>query len=295
MLAKVAVIIPTYNRWPVVKAAIDSVLNQSYTNVECVLVDDGSTDGSFEALHAHYGSKIVLLRNEENREKSYSRNAGVKMTDAEFVCFLDSDDLLLESSIENRMKFFKAGVNVVYGRTESDKKHTTEKLHGRSDTPAYRLTLEDYLRNTSCVHTTGFTVRRSFMLEYGMYNESLTNLEDLELFIRLLCHSEFVFCGQTVSVLRGVASSRARDNWKKIIAQSGKLSEALSTNPTVTKRLGDQLNQMLKRDGEELLRALYRSKRGVDYRSAFMRIRSNGIPVGSFKNIKRFCLSYLWN
>jgi len=101
---KITVIIPTYNRWPYVCQAIDSVLKQSYLNAECLVVDDASTDGSYEKLRNKYGERIVLLRNEENKERSYSRNRGVIECNADFICFLDSDDILTQNSIEQRLR-----------------------------------------------------------------------------------------------------------------------------------------------------------------------------------------------
>jgi len=87
---KVAVIIPTYNRYPVICRAIDSVFIQSYSNIDCLV----TTDNTAQLLKDKYSSSIYIYRNKSNKEKAYSRNRGVKETDAEYICFLDSDDTL---------------------------------------------------------------------------------------------------------------------------------------------------------------------------------------------------------
>jgi len=104
---KVAVIIPTYNRWPHVGDAIDSVLGQSYKRMECIVVDDASSDDSSRRIQEKYGDSVIVISNPENMEKSFCRNLGVKPCDAKYVCFLDSDDLLTEDSVRKDLKLFR--------------------------------------------------------------------------------------------------------------------------------------------------------------------------------------------
>ena len=89
----VSVIIPVYNRYPVVCRAIDSVLTQTYPNVQCIVIDDASTDNTYRNLKNKYGKKIELYRNDQNSEKSASRNRAIKEACTDYVCFLDSDDI----------------------------------------------------------------------------------------------------------------------------------------------------------------------------------------------------------
>ena len=96
---KVAVIIPTYNRWPHVCDAIDSVLGQSYKRTECIVIDDASSDHSSRLIQEKYGHSVSVIANPRNKEKSYCRNLGVKSCEARFVCFLDSDDILTQNSV----------------------------------------------------------------------------------------------------------------------------------------------------------------------------------------------------
>ena len=102
---KVAVIIPTFNRYPVICRAIDSILFQTYPNIDCLVIDDGSTDNTTQLLKGKYSSRLHIYRNKSNKEKAYSRNRGVKETNAEYICFLDSDDTLTKNSIERRLYF----------------------------------------------------------------------------------------------------------------------------------------------------------------------------------------------
>jgi len=89
-MPRFSVVIPTYNRMTFVVKAIDSVLNQTCADYELIIVDDGSTDGTEQALE-RYGEKICFLR-QDNAGVSAARNAGIRQARGEWVAFLDSDD-----------------------------------------------------------------------------------------------------------------------------------------------------------------------------------------------------------
>ncbi len=97
----VSVIIPVYNVRPYIEEALDSVLNQSYANLEILLVDDGSTDGSGEVCDA-YAKRDGRVRviHQENRGLSAARNAGLERMTGAAIAFLDPDDAYDEHAIE---------------------------------------------------------------------------------------------------------------------------------------------------------------------------------------------------
>jgi glycosyltransferase involved in cell wall biosynthesis len=101
----VSVIIPNYNYAIHVGKAIDSVLNQTYQNVEVIVVDDGSTDNS-RAVLASYGESITVME-QTNEGVSKARNRGVSKAQGEFVAFLDADDIWLPTKIEKQIERFK--------------------------------------------------------------------------------------------------------------------------------------------------------------------------------------------
>lgn len=97
----VSVIIPTYNRSHVICKAIESVLHQTYENIELIVVDDGSTDDTPSRL-AVYDDKICVLL-QDNTGPSIARNHGVEASHGEILAFLDSDDLWLPTKIEQQV------------------------------------------------------------------------------------------------------------------------------------------------------------------------------------------------
>lgn len=103
----VSVVVPVYNTAPYLRACIDSVLEQSYTNWELILVDDRSKDQSFdiclEASKADH--RIKAFRQEQNAGALEARNRGIREAKGRFLCFLDSDDTFEPSKIQTQVDF----------------------------------------------------------------------------------------------------------------------------------------------------------------------------------------------
>jgi glycosyltransferase involved in cell wall biosynthesis len=103
-----SIIIPTYNRAHMLSKALDSVCNQSFTDWECIVVDDGSTDNTKELLR-QWADKDNRFRYiyQENAERSAARNNGINNAKGEYICFLDSDDEYLDSHLSVFYSFIK--------------------------------------------------------------------------------------------------------------------------------------------------------------------------------------------
>lgn len=100
---KVSVIIPTFNRKQSVLVAIASVLEQTVSADEVIVVDDGSTDGTSDAIWDHYGSRVVVVK-QENGGVSAARNRGIECARGEWVAFLDSDDVWVPTKLERQIE-----------------------------------------------------------------------------------------------------------------------------------------------------------------------------------------------
>jgi len=103
----VTIVIPTYNRGYILSRAIKSVLNQTYQNMEIIIVDDGSKDNTEEVVKKFTDTRIQYIRHSENRGLSAARNTGIKNSKSDFVAFLDSDDEYLPEKIEKSLEVFK--------------------------------------------------------------------------------------------------------------------------------------------------------------------------------------------
>lgn len=115
MCEKISVIIPIYNSEKTLKNCIDSVISQSYSNLEIICVDDGSADCSLQIINQYNDSRISIIAKEENGGVSEARNVGMQYASGEIISFLDSDDkihpLYFEKLVE-AMKKYSADVAV---------------------------------------------------------------------------------------------------------------------------------------------------------------------------------------
>ncbi|NIV30518.1 MAG: glycosyltransferase [Anaerolineae bacterium] len=101
-LARVSVIIPTYNRSKLLRVALESVLAQTYPNVEIIVVDDGSTDDT-ATLMEEYAERVIYLR-QANQDVAAARNTGIRAASGEYLTFLDDDDMILPTKVERQMQ-----------------------------------------------------------------------------------------------------------------------------------------------------------------------------------------------
>ena len=93
---KISVIVPIYNREKALKRFIDSVLNSTYTYIELILIDDGSTDNSWKIIQSYQDERIKAVH-KSNGGVSSARNAGINIATGDFIHFIDSDDFIVSN------------------------------------------------------------------------------------------------------------------------------------------------------------------------------------------------------
>lgn len=116
-MPEISVIVPLYNAKPYIQAAIDSVLRQTFQDFEVIIVDDASTDGSYELCQKLYGAneKIRLCRHARNKTVGGARNTGLEQAEGKYIAFLDSDDLYMPEALSIMHKAAEAyGAEVVH-------------------------------------------------------------------------------------------------------------------------------------------------------------------------------------
>ncbi|CAN0010341.1 unnamed protein product, partial [Chrysoparadoxa australica] len=87
-----SIILPTYNRAHLIEKTVDHILSQTFKDFELIIIDDASTDKTLEVLNAIQDSRVMVLKNEVNLERSRSRNKGIDHAKGEWIAFCDSDD-----------------------------------------------------------------------------------------------------------------------------------------------------------------------------------------------------------
>lgn len=103
----VSVIIPTYNRAETIKKSIDSVLAQTYNNIEIIVLDDKSTDNTEEVMNDITDKRIRYVKLEENKGACFARNKGIELAKGKYIAFQDSDDEWLPEKLEIQLSYLQ--------------------------------------------------------------------------------------------------------------------------------------------------------------------------------------------
>jgi glycosyltransferase involved in cell wall biosynthesis len=184
---RVSVVIPTYNREDYVVAAVESVLHQTWPNVEVVVVDDGSKDRTAEVL-APYAGRITFLR-QQNTGLAGARNAGWRASTGELVGFLDSDDLWDRRLVEEVVRVFRerpeADAVALAEREIDPEGNVQEGLHTKR-TPGIWFTPEGLIgRDTGVGSGRPPVVKRAVLDRSGGFDATFRNYAvDSEMWIR---------------------------------------------------------------------------------------------------------------
>jgi glycosyltransferase involved in cell wall biosynthesis len=189
----ISIIIPVYNRAELIKETLDSVLAQTYSNWECLVVDDGSKDNSYEvaADFSKNDLRINVLRRPNTIVKGAPacRQLGLNNAKGEYIIFLDSDDLLAPWALEERMSIFlkqpDLDVIISNGAVFNTK---TQRLLGYSTIYGVENVLERFLQLDIVFQTTSPTWKRSFLEENKVFWDT-----------KLLCWQDVDFAIQAFS------------------------------------------------------------------------------------------------
>ena len=202
-MPQISVIIPTYNREKFVVKAIDSVLRQGVADLEIIVIDDGSTDGTRKALEAYGPNARCMFQ--ENSGVSSARNAGIGVAQGVWVAFLDSDDEWTKDYLACQIAQIKAYPEAVAHITNA----VTVLPSGGRSSRFVETGLMDRFRTKPCLvferplsvivkHAPWFLqssiIRRDVLLKAGLFDEGLSIAEDLDVIARVSLGGPVTFC-----------------------------------------------------------------------------------------------------
>jgi glycosyltransferase involved in cell wall biosynthesis len=186
----VSVVIPAYNAKRFIGETLESVLNQTYRNLEVLVVDDGSNDGQ-EQIIAEFVQRDKRVRHiyQENAGVSAARNKGFKASKGNFIAFLDADDVWLPVNVETKVKRLqRADVGLVHSDAiviDEDSTDTAMVLRGAEGNILDALLLWD---GTQIPGPSSVLVARDILEAVGLFDEALSTSADMDLFIRIASH-----------------------------------------------------------------------------------------------------------
>ncbi|MBD2231992.1 glycosyltransferase family 2 protein [Phormidium tenue] len=182
----ISVVIPTYNRADILSRTIDSVLQQTHQNLELIIVDDGSTDGTAALVSAIDDARVRFMPLGENRGGGYARNQGIKAAAGKYIALLDSDDEWLPNKLELQIALLDSATDpkvaaaycTYYERHELTKRDVFIGTTHAGD-------IFDRLLAGWCPPSSAVLTHREALLEVDGFDENLPSFQDFDLWLRL--------------------------------------------------------------------------------------------------------------
>lgn len=190
----VSIIITTFNRREFIVQAVDSALAQTYENIEVIIVDDGSTDGTDDLIRKTYGNDDrVSYYYKENGKRASAFNLGFKMSSGQFIAILDSDNRYKPERIESGMTALleNPGFDISYSDIITINEAGAE-LH-RRNMRRYSGNISDKLVYDNCVSINTALIPRFCFEDLGLMDESYKRSDDYELWLRFSTRYKFLY------------------------------------------------------------------------------------------------------
>lgn len=203
-LPKVSAIITTHNRLGLLKRAIESVKKQTYSNIECIVVSDNSSDGTDDYCSSLEGIEFISIPQNESKGGNYARNLGIKKAIGEYVAFLDDDDYWKPTKIEKQVALAKEkNCGYIYcGVTREHVGDTGVFYTDHIASPIYDGDVSKKILTSIFTTTSELLIKRDLLIQAGMFDEKLKFWQEYELSIRLAQLTDFYCLREPLTIYR---------------------------------------------------------------------------------------------
>ena len=197
-MAAISVIIPLFNKEQFIKKTLLSVLNQTFSDFEILLINDGSTDGSIDIVTSFDDERITLYTT-KNKGVSHARNYGISKSNSDLIAFLDADDLWESNHLENLHRLYTSFPNCgLYATAYSKQFFNGKKMkaHFNGVSSDHFGVIEDYFLASiidSIAWTSAVLIPKKTILEIGGFDEEMRSGQDTDLWIRIALKESVAF------------------------------------------------------------------------------------------------------
>jgi len=190
----VSILLPVYNSEKYLRRAIDSLVNQTFTDFELLILNDGSSDRSEQIIQSYIDSRIVYVKNEVNKGLIYSLNKGIALAKGEFVARMDGDDICLPERLQKQYDWLeKSASTAVVGCHVSfidDSESITGEWKEDVETKSHSQ-IKKKMCWENCMAHSSVMVRAEILKQYR-YKENQKDTEDYDLWLRILADNQVI-------------------------------------------------------------------------------------------------------
>lgn len=222
----ISICVTSYNHRNFIRGTIESARDQSFTDWEMILIDDGSTDGTLEAIKYLSDHRIKVQSLPTNQTRCVALNQCLAQAKGRYIAILNSDDLWHPHKLEKQLGYLEenSGVGVVFSWTETINEHNTSlgiDQHRRRSNQSAKSWLKHFLTDGVPFCHPSALIRRNVLDQIGFYDERLSLLLDLDLWIRICEHADLwvlpeVLTYERVLSDRSNASGDRPDVWARM-------------------------------------------------------------------------------
>lgn len=184
----ISIVIPTYNHAQFLGLALRSVVDQTYTNWEAIVIDNHSSDNTDEIVQGFNDPRITLLKIHNKGIIASSRNMGIREAKGKWIAFLDSDDIWYPMKLERCMQKIESGYDLVcHGELWVSEQNGLQRVREVFYGPEARASFHSLLFEGNCISTSAVVVRRQCLIMVDCFNEckDLITAEDYHLWLKL--------------------------------------------------------------------------------------------------------------
>lgn len=200
---KVSVIVPSYNRGFIILRSLKSISEQTYTNLEIIVVDDGSVDNTFDIVSQYDDPRVVYIKHNKNMGLSSARNTGIKASSGEIIAFQDTDDIWLKNKLKEHIEAFESTIKniyVVYSGSYRYKNHKKDYIPYKYILPKEGDVFKKLLGG-NFIPAISLCARRECFEKVGLFDPILHSLEDWEMWIRLSKRYKFTYIPKPLNLI----------------------------------------------------------------------------------------------
>ena len=197
----ISIIIPTYNREKYILNSIQSILNQTFFDIEIIIIDDCSNDNTDKIIKSIKDNRIKYLKLKKRQGAPYARNLGIKLSSGRFIAFQDSDDIYHFDKLEKQFKNLKRHksdldfckinihINNTFNKIVPDKRVSRAIINGNIYGPLIKL--------GNFISTQSILVKKSYIEKY-FFDINFPRLQDFDLMLRMIPNLKVSFTNETL-------------------------------------------------------------------------------------------------